>query len=401
MKFLFSHRDFPAQFEHILQELSNNPRNDIVFLTASKNNIQIKNVKKIEYKLKRRVPKNCHSYLREYEESVIHGQAATEAAIALKRAGFIPNVICAHPNGNSMFLKDVFPNTPIINFCEWFCNSKDSDLDFGGKILIEDTLARNRCKNAQLLIDLVSCDKAICPTMWQKKQFPEIFHKKIQVVHGGIDTDYFAPHRTVFNIPKSKITFSKCDKVITFIANSLGESSGFPQFMIMLEKLFEKRTDINVVIVGRDEIYYGAQLSNTTYKRIMLEKLNLDETKIHFIEKLSKDEYRKLLQVSTVHVYLTSPCALSNLMLEAMSSACIVIGSKTPPVEEVIKDEYNGLLVDFFNTDGLLNKIEYALNNQDTLIAIRKNARKTIVERYNLKMMMPKILNIIYTTARK
>ncbi len=401
MKFLFSHREFPAHFEHLVIELAKNPKNEVVFITEARNNLQIKGVKKIEYKLKRQPTKNCHSYLKSYEEAIIHGQAAAESAIILKRQGFIPNVIYAHPNGNSMFFKDVFPNVPLIIFCEWYYNSKDSDVDFGGKILNEDSLAKNRCKNAQLLIDLESCDKAICPTQWQKAQFPKIFHSKIKILHNGIDADYFLPSKKANFKTSQGITLSTKDKVITYHSRGFDEYGGFAQFMIMLERLFKKRCDFKVLISGEDKIRYGTPLTNTTYKKAMLEKLNLDVSKIHFVGRLTCEEYKKFLQISSVHIHLTYPFIPSWSMLEAMSCGCLVVGSKTAPVEEIIKDNYNGLLVDFFNTDELANKVEYALNNQKNLEDIRKNARKTILEKYDLKTMLPKILNTLDKVAKK
>jgi len=403
MKFLFSHRNFPAQFRHILIELSKDYNNEIIFITGTKNNVQIKGVKKIEYNLKRQVPPNCHRYIREYEESINHGQAAAEIAISLKKQGFTPDVIYAHPWGNSMFFKDVFPDVPLINFCEWYYNSKNCDMDFDGKILNEDTLAKNRCKNAQLLIDMVSCDMGICPTDWQKRQFPKNFHNKIEVIHDGVDTDYFiANNNAELKIPNSDVILSKKDKVVTYATRGMELYRGFPQFMMMVEKLLKKRKDAQVVIGGEDRICYGAKLANNkTYKQLMLEKLDLDLSRIHFTGGLPYGEYKKLLQISSAHIYLTYPFVLSWSMLEAMSTECIVIGSKTPPVEEVIQDNYNGLLVDFFNIDELLNKVEYALDNQDKLEALRRNARKTIVEKYNLKMLLPKHIKTIKSMAKK
>ena len=76
-------------------------------------------------------------------------------------------------------------------------------------------------------------------------------------------------------------------------------------------------------------------------------------------------------------------------MLEAMSTGCLIVGSKTQPVEEVIKDGKNGLLVDFFDKKVLIEKINYALDNKETLQDIRKNARKTIVEKYDFYSLYP------------
>jgi len=44
------------------------------------------------------------------------------------------------------------------------------------------------------LQDLISCDLGICPTKWQKSQFPKELQNKINVIHDGIDTDYFIPN---------------------------------------------------------------------------------------------------------------------------------------------------------------------------------------------------------------
>ena len=82
-------------------------------------------------------------------------------------------------------------------------------------------------------------------------------------------------------------------------------------------------------------------------------------------------------------------------MLEAMSTGCLVLGSKTPPVEEVIQDGVNGLLVDFFNPAHIVERIIEVLEHPDNMQAIRTQARKTIVENYNLADLLPRHLSWI------
>lgn len=399
MKFLFSHRNFPAQFRHILLELAQDPTNEIVFLTGTQNNIEIKGVKKVVYKLKREVPKNCHRYLRQYEEAVIHGQAAAEAAISLKLQRFIPDVIYAHSWGNSMFLKDVFPNTPQLNYCEWYYNAKGADIGFNGEVVNEDRLALTKCKNAQLLIDLVNCDKGICPTQWQKKQIPKEFHNKIEVIHDGIDTDYFIPdENAVLKIPNTNIELSAKDEVITYATRGMEPYRGFPQFMEIAEKLLKLRPNLHVVIGGEDRVCYGPKPKNGSFKEIMLNKLELDLSRVHFTGGLPYGKYRKLLQISSVHVYLTYPFILSWSLLEAMSTGCSIVASKTASIEEVIKHNENGLLVDFYDIDEFVKQINYLLDNpQENL---RKNARQTVVDNYNLKKLLPKHIEILKSLAK-
>lgn len=87
-------------------------------------------------------------------------------------------------------------------------------------------------------------------------------------------------------------------------------------------------------------------------------------------------------------------------MLEAMSTGCLLVASKTQPVEEVIKDNFNGLLVDFFNTKGIVEKVNFALENKEALEDIRKNARRTIVEKYDLKKLLPKLVEVVKGAAK-
>lgn len=68
-----------------------------------------------------------------------------------------------------------------------------------------------------------------------------------------------------------------------------------------------------------------------------------------------------------------------------MSAGCLVIGSRTPPVEEVMRDGENGLLVDFFSPEGIADRVDWALARQDELRPLRSNARRTVVENYDLK----------------
>lgn len=402
MKFLFSHRNFPAQFRHILFELSKDASNEIAFITGTKNDINIKGVKKYLYHLKREVPKNCHRYLKSFEEAVIHGQSVAEVAISLKKQGFYPDVIYAHSWGNSMFLKDVFPNTPQLNYCEWYYNPTGADIGFDGEVLNEDKLALTKCKNAQLLIDLVNCDRGICPTQWQKQQIPSEFHNKIEVLHDGIDTEYFVPDQNaIFKIPNSNITLTANDEVVTYATRGMEPYRGFPQFMEIAEKLLKRRPNLHIVIGGEDRVCYGPKLVNTTYKELMLKKCDLDMDRVHFTGGLPYMEYKKLLQISSVHVYLTYPFILSWSLLEAMSSGCCVVTSDTAPVREVIKNNYNGVLVDFYDIDKFVNTIDSLLNDSITSQKLKQKARNTILSSYNLKSLLPKHIMILKNLSRK
>jgi glycosyltransferase involved in cell wall biosynthesis len=106
---------------------------------------------------------------------------------------------------------------------------------------------------------------------------------------------------------------------------------------------------------------------------------------VHFLGKIPYNAFIKVLQVSRVHVYLTYPFVLSWSMLEAMSSGCLIVGSRTQPVQEVIHHGGNGLLVDFFAPDEIAERIVEALEDRRSFASLRHNARQTVLDRYDLR----------------
>jgi len=86
-------------------------------------------------------------------------------------------------------------------------------------------------------------------------------------------------------------------------------------------------------------------------------------------------DYLKALQVSSAHVYLTYPFVLSWSFIEALSAGCLVIGSDTAPVREVINGE-NGLLVPFFDVEQLAQRVIEALAQPGRFHSLRAAARR-------------------------
>lgn len=390
MNILFLHRSFPAQFKYIASELAKNSENRVIFLTNTKE-IEIEGVEKVIYEPDNSSYSISSEYLLGFDSAFSHAKAVLEEVLILKEKGFIPDIIYAHSGwGPAMFMKDVFPNVPLICYFEWFQNAQGADTGFGGVEISDNQKAGLRFSNAQVLMDLNSCDAGLSPTKWQKAQFPKEYHSKIKVIHDGIDTEFFKPDADAkFLINENNLTLTKSDEVITYGTRGMEPYRGFPQFMEGIEKVLKARPNVHAVIAGEDRVCYRGRLEQGTYKELMLKNLDLDMNRVHFVGALPYSEYIKLLQISSVHVYLTVPYVLSWSVLEAMSCGCCLVSSNTQPVQEVIKNYYNGLLVDFWDVNKLAEKINYALDHQDKMTEVRKNARKTVIENYDLKKLLP------------
>lgn len=401
MNILFLHRNFPAQFRHVAFELAKNPLDMVMFITCN-DNVELSCIHKLIYKPKP-ISKNCDNFLKFYEDNINHGQQAATLAMAMKIKGIKPDVIYGHSWGSTLFMKDVFPDVPFIGYFEWFGETKGADINFdGSKVIDEAYEAKIRFNNSHLLLDLESCDIGVCPTNWQKSIFPKEFHNKLVVMPDGVNTELCYPDKNVkFLIEDKKIELTTEDEVITYATRGMEPYRGFPQFMEAVEKVLKARPKAHVVIAGNDAVYYGDPLPKGTYKEMMLEKLDLDLDRVHFVGSLPFSEYVKLLQVSSAHVYLTYPFVASWSLLDAMACGCCIIGSNTGPVLEFLKDDYNGLLVDFFDINQIAQKIEYAIENKDKVQTVRDNAVKTILENYDFKDTLPKHIDFIKSMIKK
>lgn len=403
MNILFLHRNFPGQFLHLAPYFAQVPGNRVVFITQRKDRA-IPGILKAVYTLSERDRSKTHHYLRTYEESILHGQAVARTAMDLKKKGFRPDIIFGHTWGQNLFMKDIFPETPLVGYFEWFYRARGSDVDFDQTPPPTlDTEARVRIKNSPILVDLYSCDQGICPTQWQLEQFPSEYYHKITVIHDGINTDYFKPNGyNTLVLPEIDLDLSNTKEIVTYVSRGLEPYRGFPQFMEASALILKKRPECHIVVVGEDDVFYGSSLPDgKTYKQLALEKFPLDTTRIHFTGYIPYALYLRILQASCAHVYLTYPFVLSWSMLEAMSAGCLVLASDTPPVTEVIQDNYNGILFDFFSPQEIADKVIYALDHQDIMDRIRENARKTILKKYDLKNLLPKQVELLTGLIRE
>lgn len=239
----------------------------------------------------------------------------------------------------------------------------------------------------------------ISPTQFQRSAFPAAYQDHIKVIHDGINTDIVKPNSNAKLFLSRGVTLDKSTPVITFVNRNLEPTRGYHQFMRALPAIQQRHPNTRIVIVGGNEVSYGqAAPQGQTWRQIFLDEVigQLDMSRIHFVGKIAYAHFLQLLQISRVHVYLTYPFVLSWSLLEAMSSECAIVASNTAPVTEFIEQGKQGLLVDFFSREQLVNAVSELLEDEALSKKLGAAAREKIVTGYDLQTQcLPKQIEFI------
>ena len=328
MKVLFIHQNFPGQFKHLAPALVGQGH-AVVALSMKKNlSGDWQGVRVVPYQAVRGSTPGIHPWLTDFETKTIRAEACYKAAQQLKAQGFQPDVIIAHPGwGESLFVKEVWPQARLGIYCEFYYNQVGADVGFDPEFAVTEEAAacRLRLKNLNNLLHFDVADAAISPTEWQASTFPEAFRRKITVVHDGIDTELLQPNAnaalTLATGSGHKVHLTRNDEVITFVNRNLEPYRGYHTFMRTLPELLQRRPSARVLIVGGNDVSYGArpdvaQYGAASWKEVFVQEVRAkisaaDWSRVHFLGSIPYQNFITLLQLSSVHVYLTYPLPYS------------------------------------------------------------------------------------------
>jgi len=340
-------------------------------------------------------------WARHFSAAVERGQVVARALLQMKLEGYEPHLIYAHTGwGDTLYLKELFPQVPVVGLFEYYYHSRGADVGFDPDYpLTLSDVFRVPLLNASQLMALETCDVHLTPTEWQRSRYPDTWRSRMRCLHEGVNTDIVQPDpEASFMLPDGRVLRAG-DEVLTYACRGFEPCRGVEVFMRALPRILEQRPDCQVLLVGSSRHYYGpAPAGHATWLDKCLAGLEqpLDPNRVHFLGFVDYPRYLSMLQVSRAHVYMTYPFVLSWSMLEAMAAGCVVVGSDTAPVREVIANEVNGLLFPFFDDAALVQQVARALADPLALQPLRAAAVSTIKKRYDFDhVVLPQHLQLL------
>lgn len=408
MHVLFVHQNFPAQFGHIAAHLIEQMGWQCSFVSEQPGGV-VGGIRKIQYTTTGGATKSNHFCSRTFENTIWHCEGVYRALRPLK--DFRPDLIVGHSGfGSTLFLRELYPDVPVVNFFEYFYQPHDINSDMGFRKdlawqLDEMKYLRSRARNAMILLDLNNCQVGYCPTQFQRSRFPGEYQSKLRVVFDGIDRRVYHGHNDELRpavADRGARTIAGVElpagaKLVTYCSRGFESMRGFDIFMKAAKKIVERDPDAYILIAGTDRIAYGGDENYTggkSFKDWTLAQDGYDLSRIKFVGRIDPRELARMLAASDLHIYLTVPFVLSWSMMDAMSAGAVVLGSRTAPVQEMITDGENGLLADFFDPEEFAEKALRALGDIEGHRRLGKAAEQMIIDKYSLEAVTPQMLKL-------
>ena len=383
---LFVHNNFPAQFEDLARVLL--ARGTPCAAIAGGAAPGLPGMVIGRYALPRGTTKDIFPLAVRAEADLIRASAALGIARSLQERGVDPAVIVGHPGwGETVFLRQVWPEAKLIAYGEFFYHGHGLDVGFDDTLGVtgEDARLRAEAKNAVMSFAYAQADAIVAPTAFQASTLPPAFRAMTRIIHEGVDVDAIRPMEPQPLVLPSGRTIRPGARVITHINNNLEPLRGLHIFARALPRLMAEIPDAEVLIFGESHPRpYGAQAAEgRTWRDVAFDGLDLDPERLTFMGKTPHETMLAALQLSTAHVYYTYPFVLSWSLVEAMACGAYIIGSDTPPLHDAIEDGVSGRLLPFFDADALSQAMIDACRKPAASGPLRAAARRAAVERFS------------------
>jgi glycosyltransferase involved in cell wall biosynthesis len=385
VKYLFIHQNFPGQYLHLLRHLGADPANELVFISEPNPNA-LPNVRRVLYSRPAPEQDKVHLVAQDFDLACYRGELVAQRAANLKRLGFTPDIVLGHHGwGELLNITDVWPDVPVLGYFEFYYATNGQDVDFDPEFpMVQERFPKIRAMNVVNLMALAMQQHGHTPTDWQHTRYPAWARPAIRVIREGAKLDVCKPDPAVRKQPFAIGDFHVAphEKLVTYVARNLEPYRGCHVMMRALPDLLAARPDVKVIMVGGDEVSYGAKLHGGTWREHFLKGLkgSFDESRVLMPGQVAYDVYLRLLQRSDAHVYLTYPFVASWSLREALACGCAIVAADVESVTEFVADGKNGLLVPCLDPKNLartlLNLLEDDKLNKRLRAAARKYAEK-------------------------
>jgi glycosyltransferase involved in cell wall biosynthesis len=339
MNILCVHQNLPGQYQQVIGWLLGRGHS-LVGMSLKAAPVQHPRYRHVTYAEPAQPHAAASPHAQTYAADCARGFAVLKEARRLRDEGFVPDLILAHTGwGEAMFLKDAWPEAPLLGYFEYWYTAKGGAVDYDPEFPASAEMPGiMRARNATNLVSLDACDHGQTATEWQRSGYPGSAQSRITAIHEGIRTEICRPNPDVsVRLGRVGDSVTREDEVFTFMARNMEPTRGFHVFMRALPEILAARPKARCLLIGGNKVSYGREAPGGSWRAVMEQELGdqLDWDRIHFLGRLPYEIFVACMQLTRCHVYLTVPFVPSWSLLEAMACGAPVVASDVAPVREV------------------------------------------------------------------
>lgn len=270
---------------------------------------------------------------------------------------FGPDIIHAHLPIPCFWANIVFGHS-TIKLINSYHSTVHSERSLMRRLKLSDIYAKPLC---------TSCGKESEKACLQQRLFQKY---RSLVLENAVDVEVKSVGETAI-IPFG----ANRDSLKILQVGRLTEAKGYPYTLRALSMLKECSVDFHLCIVGEGPM--------RTQIKDMVQELSL-ENNVTMVSGVYGDDKATIFTNADIYLMPSLWEGLSIAMLEAMVYSKAMIVSSVGGALEIIKDNENGIFVSPGNAELLAQKISSLAKNEVLRKILGRNARETVVSRYNI-----------------
>ena len=208
--------------------------------------------------------------------------------------------------------------------------------------------------------------------------------RKAVCIYNGIDLKRFDNLKPVKDVELDILKQPKGDRYIATMVAAFENRKDYDTLIDAAVRLCSYNEKIIFLLIG-----------NGKNKARIMEKVppGLLEKQIYFPG--VRDDIESILQITDVGLLISEKCeGLSNSVIEYMAARKPVIATEGGGTDELVKDGYNGFLIENKNSDHIIKKIETLIQDPKLAAALGANGNKWVRENLDVRKMTDAYLDL-------
>lgn len=283
-----------------------------------------------------------------------------------------------YPDKVVYFIANTWPTDQNIHAAYWFSPAARPWLQLPKRLvgsLMLNTIFSEVGNNKLRLSPVLCISRFIQQYLINEVGIPK---NQTRVVYSGVDVDVYKP------LLESQHDDGICRLLY---AGGLWEHKGITIALDALGQVVRDFgcTNVNMTLLGSGHPQYKQSLKDK------IQSLRIHDL-VKFLDWVPRDHMPILLRDYDVLIFpSTGPEALPRIVMEAMASGLVSIGSRIGGTTEIIKDGVNGLSFDSGDVNMLAEKIVQVVDNKDIRFRLAQAGRRTIVNDFRFNRMVDEL----------